>query len=947
MARSTNRSRARQNPKNRSLNAFAIAQSQVKEKPTVAAHRLGQAPPESKKRVRKGDGGGENEGEEEGEPRNGGGRRGDDNENVEGGSDEESGQWRVGVDSNDESDIDSDEAMGESDEERFADFTFRGSGSTGRSKQGKGKAREVDLGESEEDEDDESEDGEGFVNLSEMLDRAEASSGDEEVTRELNSKKRAAPVDEKEGGEDEDEDDDSMSSAVDELTNGDDSDADSFTNFSEAEDDTSEDPTKLAALQSLISSLPSSISEPPAKRVRLDDPNEGKIPNEYNLSLNSASQKLTIEDLIPSITDPKLKKALKVLSDTNPAGTKKDGVQGKLSAPLAKRQQDKLDRAAAYVETNKTLDRWVDTVKQNREADHIYFPLANALNAPIKAPSRLPTITPSNSTPLTALESTISGILKESNMVSDQQIEEFEELKINHLSIREVQRRTAELRMARELLYREELKAKRIKKIKSKAYHRIHKKERMKQEQAIEEALALERGGVPGEDETMEQERKRAEERMTLRHKQSKWAKEMKESGRTVWDEEAQDGAIEMARRADELKRRIRGKDVREGDGEFDESSSEEGGDEFDEEGVGMRKKLLKDIEGAEADLGVAVGGSKKLGGRLLGMKFMQAAEAARKKGNDAALEELRNSLEGRDKINDEEDSHAEEVKQASGRMIFKPGKKDDQLATPKSEFTELDQSTNEEEDDEVTFINKASAASNAPKNPFSAPKTTVEGKHVSFRGDKDDDNSVALPANPWLSQGSNAALVKPKQQALISGRKESKDERANSKLAKNRTAALKNNPTENDEVEIDTTVTLKLVSKKLVDPDDDGDDEEANDKEINLISTKGSKGTSQNQRELVKLAFAGDNVVVDFATEKKKVAEDEDNKVVDEILPGWGCWTGAGLVPRPPSKRFLKTIKGIDKDKRKDTKLAKVIINEKRVKKVPSPNPHHCDPLC
>lgn len=934
---STNRLRARKNPKTRSLNAFAIASSQVSEKPAVAARRLGQAPPRAgKKQARRGDE--DEDGDEKEDPRR---RRGGDDESVEGGSDSDGGQWKVGVDSDDESDIDSDEAMGESDEERFADFTFGGSSSTGKAKKKKGKSKEVDLDESEDDDDgdeESEEDGEGFIDLSEMLDRAEASSSDDQKATkkvkkpEPGSKKRAAPVD----SESDPDADGSASSASDEASDGSDSDADSFTNFSE-EEDTPEDPTKLAALHALISSLPSSTSQPAAKRVRLDDPNEGKTPNEYNLSLGATSQKLTVNDLLPSISDPRLRKALKVLADPAPANTKKSGVQGRLSAPLAKRQQDRLDRAAAYEKTTETLGRWVDTVKANREAEHLHFPLANAPNAPVKAPTRLLSMSASNSTPLTALEATISGILKDSNMQDEKQLAEFESLKTNKLPYEKVQERLAELRLTRELLYREELKAKRIKKIKSKAYHRVHKKERQRQEEAIKEALALESGGVPDEEEAMEWERKRAEERMTLRHKQSKWAKGMKESGRTIWDEEAAGGAVDMARRAEELTRRIRGKDVRGEESEFEESSSEEDDDEFDEEGVVMKERLLKDIKKAGAFV-EAVAGSKRLGGRLMDMKFMQNAEAARKKENDAALEDLRKSLEDEDKMSDSESEN--DAKQTNGRMTFQPTKKDNTLTaaprTDRSEFEEreehsdLEQGIEDEEDEEVTFVNKASAAST--KNPLSQSKLSNSqsgGKYLSFGQHKEDTSGPS--GNPWVAKN-NASLVQPKQQALLLGKQERKGERTSHKLARDRKSALEI-PTGNEDVEIDTTTTLKAVYTKVANPDDD---DEVDDREINLIPTEGGSKVGRSQRELVKLAFAGDNVVADFANEKKQIVEDEGDKVIDETLPGWGSWTGEGLGDSGwPQKTSLKIIKGICGDKRKDAKMAKVIINEKRVRKV------------
>jgi len=51
---------------------------------------------------------------------------------------------------------------------------------------------------------------------------------------------------------------------------------------------------------------------------------------------------------------------------------------------------------------------------------------------------------------------------------------------MNHLSVEEVAARRAELRKTRELMFRAEVKAKRVSKIKSKMYRRIKKKEREK-----------------------------------------------------------------------------------------------------------------------------------------------------------------------------------------------------------------------------------------------------------------------------------------------------------------------------------------------------------------------------------------------------------------------------------------------------------------------------------
>jgi U3 small nucleolar RNA-associated protein 14 len=90
--------------------------------------------------------------------------------------------------------------------------------------------------------------------------------------------------------------------------------------------------------------------------------------------------------------------------------------------------------------------------------------------------------------------------------------------------------------------------------------------------------------------------------------------------------------------------------------------------------------------------------------------------------------------------------------------------------------------------------------------------------------------------------------------------------------------------------------------------------------------------------QELIKRAFAGADVVGDFEAEKRQTIDDEDEKIVDNTLPGWGSWTGDGLSKKERARnkgRFLTKAEGIKEQNRKDAKLDRVIINEKRVKKV------------
>src|SRR3569833_1354177 len=89
----------------------------------------------------------------------------------------------------------------------------------------------------------------------------------------------------------------------------------------------------------------------------------------------------------------------------------KPGASKKLDVPLARRHQERLLRVAASEKANKTLDRWLDTVKQNRRADHLVFPLPESLpNAGLDNQELLPL---TQRTAGTELEQTIKSIIAE------------------------------------------------------------------------------------------------------------------------------------------------------------------------------------------------------------------------------------------------------------------------------------------------------------------------------------------------------------------------------------------------------------------------------------------------------------------------------------------------------------------------------------------------------
>ncbi|KAJ2206299.1 hypothetical protein EV180_007130, partial [Coemansia sp. RSA 518] len=266
---------------------------------------------------------------------------------------------------------------------------------------------------------------------------------------------------------------------------------------------------------------------------------------------------------------------------------------GVVSAPVARRMQDQMDRSVAYVQTKKSVSEWQPTVSANREAEHLSFPL----NQPTVAPTTKALADIKSST---VMESQIQSILEQSGMTDEQQ-RQYEELELQSQTPDEIRARQRELRLMRDLMFRSERKAKRSAKIKSKAYHRILKKEKLRgQEKALEQ--------MQHEDPEMyamlveKMARNRAEERMTLRHKNTgKWAQAMSKRSH---DEGAQQMLREQLEQHDSLKRKIY--DI-ESDDDVDEYEAgqerESDGENDDGTFEGIRKGAIDQL-GAESDEG-------------------------------------------------------------------------------------------------------------------------------------------------------------------------------------------------------------------------------------------------------------------------------------------------------------------------------------------------------
>jgi len=925
-----------QKPKaKRSLNALAIAEAQNPVPSKIRQSRLGQAEPEPVKRKRRDD-------DDDLQLEDGGGkmkrRRAGDKDRygkeIEVGSDSSGNEWTVGqVDEDDDSDLDSDEAMGESDEDRFEGYAFRGSSATksGNKRQPKVHAtgaenddlNDIDLREDGGQDGDPGEEsdslGEDAVDLANMLD---ASEGEEGLAHGTDGS--ATSGDEDAGSEHDGQASDDGSSQKEEA---------SMLSFSGDEDDPG-DPEKLASLQALMSKINEQRQGSIRARAPVDA-QESTVPSDLPLS---SKRKLTAADLITSKTDLGLRKTLKLLADNDSKGSGKRGNLSKNNdVPLPKRQQDRIDRAAAYEKSKETLSRWIDTVKHNRRVEHLSFPLKDPNAVVAQGTQRL--LPTSHTQPLTDLESTIKNILQNSGLAApngkydEDQVQAFEEFQTRKMPLEEVQARRAELRRARELLFREEMRQKRINKIKSKTYRKVHRKERERMAQQERDALTA-AGVDDSESEQERNDRRRAEERMGARHRESRWAKGVKDSGRAKWDEDARGGVTEMARRGEELRRRIEGKRVA-GDEDEIVSSESESDDDGDVEDGGSSKTRdhLRRLAGNDDS-------SVTRGSRLANMDFMKRAEAGRKAQNDEDVERLRREEAG------EETPSEGEAEEGPGRKLFGPRKNKSKLlktspTEQKSEFEErqnsdLEDGDNVQKPEEDLEIIIDSSATQDRTHSLQKSSLAEKQRQKAFQASSVLDTTAS--ENPWLTSSKKASNVgkrrtqDPQAGAIITNTLPTEDgapinEKQEPKPRSAEKARLAVQPTKTPRPKPSQPKAAKC--QIVASAGGDGSEDEEDD-------TEKLPFVLRNQ-DLVRKAFAGDEVVADFSAEKNATALDQDEKIIDNTLPGWGAWTGAGVGKKAQKRnrnKVLTTEPGIAKGKRQDARLDRVIINEKRVKK-------------
>ncbi|KAJ2826645.1 hypothetical protein IWW50_002264, partial [Coemansia erecta] len=254
------------------------------------------------------------------------------------------------IDSDDDEEIDSDAAFDESDEERFSNFQqfF------------KDKARaSIEDSDSEmgNNEDEDEEDEGDLVDLSEMLD---AGSDDEDEVQAAQAEAQDSDSDELEGF----------------GTSG---------SESESDDNGEAEHERLSRLDGFVTSI---SARAPKRRYISEAGAHAEDENAVGSGLGTRGVSLGLGDLLGDSgaateaggegAEARAVRQLREQVTGMERAARRAGA-GVAHAPVARRLQDQMDRSVAYAQTKKSVGEWQPTVSANREAEHLSFPLSQAV----------------------------------------------------------------------------------------------------------------------------------------------------------------------------------------------------------------------------------------------------------------------------------------------------------------------------------------------------------------------------------------------------------------------------------------------------------------------------------------------------------------------------------------------------------------------------------------
>jgi U3 small nucleolar RNA-associated protein 14 len=637
-------------------------------------------------------------------------------------------------------------------------------------------------------------------------------------------------------------------------------------------------------------------------------------------------------------------------------------------------------------------------VKAHREAPTLHF------KADVSAVERTVTTASlaAKHEPETAMEAEVAALLQAAGVQTAVAVAEAEEaLAMKALTVGEAKERREKLAKMRALMFYHEMKAKRLKKIKSKEYRRrLKKAEKRKAEAGGEGGADL----LLDEDELRqaqeEAEFNRAQERLTLKHRNTSRfiRRALRRGGAGPMDEGTKQAVAEQLRLGEELRKKVHkmnaggaGSDTDASDEDDEDNTSASGSDSEEEEGRG-RGQLSAKAKAAALDIINGVSGNgdgpEMPTEGLFALPFMQRAMERRKA---QAAEEARELLDM------DNDGRGDDIAPVSrGRIAFKGTGEAEKLAQRVRQLeaaalaSDSEGEGDEREDAEAKaerlgrklYGNGKTAEGNSEEEEDDLASRGNSGilKKVSRHQGKISRQDRLFNSDAIGVNNNGAAVV---DEAIASGRgievsvgptKKKKTTENNREDEAPAAAAFISSKkfkgakpgyvfkkgTKGVGYYLDTAKATSNESSKQAKkkPNEKNSkpaatvavsDDEAEEEGHMRLSKNSSFGNTNNrktaaaaamemtQEDLVRRAFAADDVVSEFAKEKQTEVEEElPNEEVPGAVPGWGTWATAKREPRwaVEAKQKAAARKNAAAASRKDAALQYVVISEKWDKK-------------
>ncbi|XP_006735239.1 U3 small nucleolar RNA-associated protein 14 homolog A isoform X1 [Leptonychotes weddellii] len=621
--------------------------------------------------------------------------------------------------------------------------------------------------------------------------------------------------------------------------------------------------------------------------------------SEFNVTSEGSGEKLVLSDLLGPVKTSSSLAAVK--KQLNRVKSKKT-----VELPLNKEEVERIHREVAFNKTSQALSKWDPIVLKNRQAEQLVFPLKKeqSVFAPIEHVL-------SGWKARTPLEQEVFNLLhKNKQPVTDPLLTPVEKASLKAMSLEDAKVRRAELQRARALQSYYEARARREKKIKSKKYHKVLKKGKARK--ALKEFEKLRKVNPTAALEELEKiEKARMMERMSLKHQNSgKWAKS--KAIMAKYDLEARQAMQEQLARNKELTQKLQVAS----DSEEEEEGVEEEGElvpdavnEIQMDANGPNPWMLRNLSRGTKEI-------KVQDPEQLPEPVAHEASENEEEERPGAEEEIllnefeeRRSLRKKSGLNqDAELVSRREPKGSSSQEVL-------------SELRALSQKLNKE-------------SQQSGKQNVSSVRTVLAVQREEPTEAEEEPLLLQRPERAHtleeLEELGKEGCFQNKEVPRPVGEGQQSERNPD-----NQPDAPKEKKRKEQMIDLQNLLTTKSPSvKSLAVP---MTVEELEDEE------------ERDQKQMIKEAFAGDDVIRDFLKEKREAVEASKPKDVDLTLPGWGEWGGMGLKPSAKKRRrfLIKTPEG---PPRKDKNLPNVIINEKRnvhaaahqVRVLPYPFTHH-----